>query len=151
MFSANGKLHYEITSSMQLVRSDALLLASFAVDDHYNKARFTALNIFKCWTTTRGKECRFAVMETKVLRWISRITLNIGIRGRYVDVSITEKVPKECLRWSSRGVVAHHFVCFTEGRTFQSQLVYGEIFFMGIHWAHSGFLWHWIPFHGPWR
>ena len=66
--------------------------------------RPVALYGSECWPATKAAERRLAVMETKMLRWTSGLTLldhtrNEDVLARYGVAPITEKMREARLRW----------------------------------------------------
>ncbi|XP_062866921.1 uncharacterized protein LOC134329566, partial [Trichomycterus rosablanca] len=112
--SADGSLKHEANARVNAAwlkwRSITGVLCDHCTKDRLKSKiyraviRPVALYGSECWPTTKEIECRLAVMETKMLRWISGNTRfdhirNDDIRRRYGVVHITEKMREARLRW----------------------------------------------------
>jgi hypothetical protein len=112
--SADGDLRHEVTARVNAAwmkwRTTTGVLCDRRMKDNLKSkvyravVRPVALYGAECWPITKTAERRLAVMETKMLRWISGITRfdhvrNDDIRDRYGVAPITEKMREARLRW----------------------------------------------------
>ena len=112
--SADGDLRHEVTARVNGAwtkwRTTTGVLCDRRMKDHLKSriyravVRPVALYGAECWPITKTAERRLAVMETKMLRWISGVTRfdhvrNDDIRQRYGVAPITEKLREARLRW----------------------------------------------------